>query len=133
MTRATMSTRFIIMHGTNAHWESGARPTSDLIERVGGLLAAVTSKGALLGAEGLRPSSQGVRLKFAAGATTIVKGPFAPHQELAAGFSIVRGGTLDDPIEFAKREAGALGDVEIDVRPITEPWDIGLADAPSDA
>src|SRR5262245_46119549 len=111
-----MSTRFIIMHGTNAHWESGARPTLELIERVGGLLGAATSQGVLLGAEGLRPSSQGVRLKFSAGATTIVKGPFAPRQELAAGFSIVRGETLDEPVDFAKREAEALGDVEIDVR-----------------
>ena len=54
-----MSTRFIIMHGTNTHWESGAHATSELIERVGGPINAVTREGALLGAEGLRPTSQG--------------------------------------------------------------------------
>jgi hypothetical protein len=125
--------RFIIMHGTNGHWESGARPTPELIERVGALLAAVDTEGALLGAEGLRPSSQGVRLRISANASTITKGPFTPQQELAAGFSIVRGKSIDDPIAFARKEAEVLGDAEIDVRPITEPWDLGLADAPTDA
>jgi hypothetical protein len=133
MSHAAVSTRFIILHATNRHWESGARPTSHLIERVGELLAAATKEAALLGAEGLRPTSQGVRLRFMAGAPTIVKGPFEPQHELAAGFSIVRGTTLDDAIDFATREAETLGDVEIDIRPVTEPWDMGLADPPADA
>lgn len=127
-----MSSRFIITHGTNAHWESGARPTPDLIGRVGALLAALSKAGVLLGAEGLRPSSEGVRLTFSGGAPTVTKGPFSPQQELPAGFSIVRGETLDDAVAFAAKEADVLGDVEIDIRPVTEPWDIGMADRPAD-
>jgi hypothetical protein len=54
--------RFMIMHRTNAHWEAGATPSPELIARVGQLIGALVQSGALLAGEGLRPSSQGVRL-----------------------------------------------------------------------
>ena len=57
------SMRFIIMHKTNAHWESGAIPGPALIARVGTLLGELAKAGVLLGAEGLRASSEGVRLQ----------------------------------------------------------------------
>jgi hypothetical protein len=125
--------RFIIMHKTNAHWEAGAIPGPELIARVGELLGALSKSGALEDAAGLRASSQGVRLRFERGVRTVVKGPFAGSHELPAGFSIVRARSLDDAVEWATREAGIVGDGEIDIRPVTEPWDIGLAEAPTDA
>ena len=124
--------RFIVMHRTNAHWESGATPGPELIARVGTLLEALAQAGVLLAGEGLRPSSEGVRLRFAAGTRTIVPGPFERENELPAGFSIVRTKSLDDAIEWATRQAHVLGDVEIDVRPVTEPWDIGMGAQPPD-
>ena len=124
--------RFIIMHATNAHWESGATPGPALIARVGRLLGELKAGGVLLAAEGLRASSKGVRLRFAAGARTVIHGPFSGDNELAAGFSILRTTSLDEAIEWATRQAAALGDVEIDIRPVTEPWDLGIGDAPAD-
>jgi len=56
--------RFIIMHKTNAHWESGAIPSPELIARVGTLLGELAKAGVLLGAEGLRATSEGVRLRW---------------------------------------------------------------------
>ena len=120
------------MHSTNAHWESGAIPGPALIARVGTLLGELATAGVLLGAEGLRASSEGVRLRFTAGMRTLVHGPFEGDNELAAGFSIVRTRSLEDAIEWATREADVLGDVEIDIRPITEPWDIGMSATPAD-
>jgi hypothetical protein len=127
--------RFIIMHKTNAHWESGAIPGPELIARVGTLLGELAKAGVLLGAEGLRASSQGVRLRFSAGTRTVVNGPFEGNNELAAGFSILRTRSLQDAIEWATRQAHVLGlkeDVEIDIRPVTEPWDIGMGAPPAD-
>ena len=37
---------------------------------------------------------------------------------------------MDEAIEWASRQAKVLGDVEIDIRPVTEPWDIGMAPRP---
>lgn len=125
--------RFVIMHATNAHWEAGAIPGPELCARVGALLGELTKAGALQGAEGLRASSEGVRLRFAAGTRTIVNGPFTGEHELPAGFSILRARTIDEAIDWATRDANALGReqvVEIDIRPVTEPWDIGMASEP---
>jgi hypothetical protein len=124
--------RFILMHSTNAHWESGARPDAALIARVGALLGQLAKDGALQGAEGLRASSEGVRLRFAAGARTVTNGPFKGEHELAAGFSILRTASLEDAIEWATRQAEILGDMEIDIRPVTEPWEIGMGAKPAE-
>jgi len=124
--------RFIIMHKTNAHWESGAIPGPELIARVGTLLGELAKAGVLLGAEGLVASSEGVRLRFAAGTRTVINGPFKGDNELPAGFSILRTRSLEDAIAWATRQAHVLGDVEIDIRPVTEPWDIGMVATPAD-
>jgi hypothetical protein len=124
--------RFMIMHKTGPHWESGAIPGPDLVARVGAMLGEMRQAGALLAAEGLRPSSQGVRLRFSAGVRTVIPGPFPCGHELPAGFSIVRVGSLDEVIQWASRQAEALGDCEMDIRPVTESWDIGLGSRPAD-
>jgi hypothetical protein len=127
-----MRMRFILMHKTNAHWESGAIPGPELIARVGTLLGELARAGVLLAGEGLRASSEGVRLRFSAGTRTVIRGPFEGDNELAAGFSILRTPSLDDAIDWATRQADVLGDVEIDIRPVTEPWDIGMGARPAD-
>lgn len=125
--------RFIIMHKTNPHWEAGAIPSKELIGRVGTLLGQIAKAGVLLAAEGLRPSSEGVRIKFTAGQRIVVNGPFERGNELPAGFSIVRGQSIDDAIEWASRQAEILGDGEVDIRPVTEPWDLGMQPRPAGA
>jgi hypothetical protein len=122
--------QFIIMHKTNAHWEAGAIPGHALIARVGKLIGELANAKVLLGAEGLRASSQGVRLKFSGGKRTITAGPFKGDNELPSGFTILRVESMDDAIDWATRQAKVLGDVEIDIRPVTEPWDIGLTPKP---
>jgi hypothetical protein len=122
--------RFIVMHKTNARWEAGAVPDSDLIARVGALLGEMAKAQILLGAEGLRASSHGARLRYSQGTCTITPGPFEGSNELPAGFDILRVASLDQAVEWAARLAEILGDVEIDIRPVTEAWDIGLAPKP---
>lgn len=123
--------RFILMHKTNAHWESGAIPSPELIARVGALIGELAKARVLLGAEGLRASSHGARLQFSGGKRTLTRGPFQGKRELPAGFSILSASSLDVAIEWASRQAAVLGDVEIDVRPVTEPWDIGMTPKPA--
>jgi hypothetical protein len=124
--------RFMIMHKTTAHWETGAVPSPAMIARVGGLIGELATAGVFVAGEGLRPSSQGVRLRFAGGARTVIEGPYDGGNALPAGFSIVRTESIAQAIEWASRQAEAFGDVEIDIRPVTEPWDIGMAAAPDD-
>jgi hypothetical protein len=123
--------RFIVMHKTEPRWEAGAIPDAELIARVGKLMGEFMKAGVLLGAEGLRASSQGVRLRFSGGKRTLTKGPFTPSNELPAGFILVRTASLDEASAWASRFAAIVGDVEIDIRPITEPWDIGMVPMPA--
>lgn len=122
--------RFIVMHKTNPDWEAGAIPSPELIARVSKLLGEMAKANVLLAGEGLRASSQGVRLKRSAGTLTVSKGPFEGDNELPAGFSILKVASLDAAVAWASRQAEVLGDVEIDIRPVTEPWDIGMTPKP---
>jgi len=122
--------RFMIMHKTDAHWEAGAVPSLELIARVRNLIRELAAANVLRGAEGLRASSQGVRLVFSGGTRTIRNGPFGGENELPAGFSVLRVESLDEAIAWASKLAQVLGDTEIDIRPVTEAWDIGMTPKP---
>jgi len=122
--------RVMIMHKTDPHWESGAAPTPELVSRVGGLIGELSRARILQSAEGLRASSQGARVIVKDGVATVRRGPFTGENELPARFSILRAASLQEAVAWAKRQAHVLGDGEVDIRPVTEPWDIGLAPAP---
>lgn len=122
--------RAMIMHKTNAHWESGAAPTPELVQRVGQMIGEFAQAGTLLAAEGLRASSQGVRLTFSRGRRSIKPGPFEGADELPAAFAILQVADLDAAILWGTRLGRALRSVELDIRPVTEPWDIGMGEPP---
>src|SRR5688572_19377594 len=91
--------RFILMHKTDARWERGDKPSTELIMRVGKMLGELGP--ALHGGEGLRASSLGARVRFSGGKRTITRGPFTGENELPSGFDIVRAESLEDAIEWA--------------------------------
>lgn len=122
--------QFLIMHRTSAHWENGGKPTPELVERVGKMIGELVTSGKMLAGDGLRASSLGVRLQFAGGTRAIQKGPFAESKDLIGGFIVMKVGSLDEAVEWSTKIASALGDVEIDVRPVTEAWDIGMGEKP---
>ncbi|MEW5854408.1 MAG: YciI family protein [Myxococcota bacterium] len=122
--------RFIIMHKTNAQWEADAIPSKELVATVGGLLGEMTRAGVLLSGEGLRATSHGVRLNFSDGKRTITRGPYQGTREIPAVFSILNVESIDEAVDWASRSVEGVDDVEIDIRPVTEPWDIGMAPKP---
>ena len=124
--------RFIIVHKTTAEWEAGAIPDRQLIAGVGELIGDMARAGILRAGEGLRASSLGARLTISGGAADVVPGPFAGSNELPAGFEIIRAATLDDAVAWAREVGKVLGDAQLDVRPVTEPWDIGMGSKPDD-
>jgi hypothetical protein len=119
--------RFMIMHKTNAHWEAGAIPSPELIARVGEMIGEIVRSGALLAADGLRASSQGVRLQFcltsSGGKYIVTDGPFTESKELIAGFVIIRSKSMQQALEWVHRYAAAVGADEIDVRLVSEGSD----------
>ena len=122
--------KFMMLHKTDAYYENGGLPSKELIAGVGAMVGEMVKSGKLLAADGLRSSAQGVRLEFSAGKRTVTKGPLVGENELVAGFAVMRVRSLDEAVEWASRFAGVVGDVVLDIRPATEPWDIGLGKKP---
>jgi len=123
--------RFISMHSSNASMEAGEPPSAEVMAGMGPLMGEMIQAGVLVAGEGLRPTSHGVRLSFSNGKRTITKGPFVGSNELIDRYLIVRVHSIDEAIEWATRFASGVGDSEIDVRPVTEAWDIGLMPRPA--
>ncbi|MBL8112509.1 MAG: hypothetical protein JNK60_06465, partial [Acidobacteria bacterium] len=122
--------RFIVMHKTNARWEAGETPSAELIARVGALIGEMVKANALRAGEGLRASSLGMRLKFSGDSCESIAGPFEGDNELPSGFDILSVQSLDEAVDWASRLASGSGDAEVDVRPVTEPWDLGMMPKP---
>lgn len=124
--------QIIMMHRTEPRWEAGLPPEPELIAKVGGLMGEMGRVGILRGGEGLRSSAFGVRLSFADGKRRITRGPFKPAEGagIESGFLILRVRSLEEAIEWSTRLGFILGDTSIELRPVTEPWDIGMAPPP---
>jgi hypothetical protein len=78
--------------------------------------------GVLLAAEGIQPSSKGVRLRFDEGRTTVIDGPFTETKELVAGFWIVQAKSKSEVVERFMH-APLYGGQEIEIRKIYEMED----------
>lgn len=122
--------RFMVMHKADQSSESGLPPSPGLIERMNTLIQEGLQAGVFLAGEGLHPSSTRVRLQFEKGKCTQLEGPYKGSNELLAGFAILRVKSRDEAIEWAKRYAEVVGDAELEVGPVVEPWDLGFGPKP---
>ena len=120
--------RFLVMHKSDEQTEAGVPPSKQLVEELGTFLEQATKAGVLLAAEGVHPSSKGVRLQFSGGTRIVTDGPFAEAKELIAGFAIIDVGSKQEAIEWATSFAKVLGDVEIEIRQVVELSDFAEID-----
>jgi hypothetical protein len=124
--------RFMLMHATNDDNESGKRPSGELIAGVRRSIEEMGAAGIFRDGAGLRASSLGVRLRFRDGVRTVTHGPFVGDHELPAALCMLRVRSRDEVVEWASRFAAIVGDADVDVRPVTEPWDLGFGSRPAD-
>jgi hypothetical protein len=125
--------RFMVMHKVDAVMEAGGPPPGRIIQDMGEFIQGAIQSGVFKDGAGLHPSSRRVRLVFEAGQRTVTPGPLEGRNELLASFAMVKADSMDHAIEIATRIAGTLGDVEIEIGPVVEPWDLGLRERPARA
>jgi hypothetical protein len=116
--------RFMMIFKANKDSESGAMPERKDLEEMMKFIEEMAKAGMLLAAEGLHPSSKGVRIEFSGNNQTVVKGPFPETNELVAGYWVIQAKSLDEAINWAKR-APMGGEATIEIRQIFEAADFG--------
>jgi len=102
--------------------EAGALPSTELLTQMGKFNEELAKAGLLVAADGLRPSSQGKRVRFSGKTRDIIDGPFAETKELIAGYWIWRVKSVEEAVEWLKR-APFDGGAEIEIRPMHEMED----------
>jgi AraC family transcriptional regulator len=106
--------------------EAGVMPDAKLLTDMGNYNEELAKAGILLLGEGLHPSSKGVRVRFSGTNRTVIDGPFAETNELAAGFWMWRVKSMAEAVEWVKRCPNPmLTDSEIEIRQVFEAEDFG--------
>jgi hypothetical protein len=121
------------MHKNDKHTEAGERPGPELLAKMGDFIGEHARKGQFLGGEGLGASSTRTRLTFSGGQCTVKHGPYAGSNELPAAALLLKVESRDQAIGWAQRYGKILVDGEIELGPVTEPWDLGFMPKPQDA
>jgi hypothetical protein len=109
--------------------EAGVMPTKEILTEMGKYNEELVKAGVLLAAEGLHPSSKGVRVRFSGEKRTITDGPFTETKELIAGFWLWQVRSIDEAVEWLKR-APFDGGTEVEIRPVFEASDFGAEFTP---
>lgn len=123
--------RYMVMHKVDAHMEAGDPPNPTIIQDMGALVQGSLKDGTFLNGAGLHPSARRARLKCVSGDCSVTTGPYSGENELIASFVMISATSLEAAVAHARRLASALGDCEIEVGPVVEPWDLGMMPKPS--
>jgi hypothetical protein len=132
--------RVIVMIKATKNSEAGVLPGdprapagyATLFEDMGKFNEELVKAGVMLAGDGLRPSSNGKRVRISGGKRTVFDGPFAETKELVAGFWIWQVGSIEEAVEWVRRCPDPMpGEVsEIEIRPFYEAEDFGEAFTP---
>lgn len=116
--------RVMVIVKANKDSEAGVLPGKELLTEMGKFNEELVKAGVMLAADGLHPSSKGVRVKFENKKRTVIDGPFAETKDLVAGFWLWKIKSMDEAIGWLKR-APFGGGTEVEIRPVFEVEDCG--------
>jgi len=104
--------------------KGGQTPSEQLMQDMGKLIEEMTRDGVLVRTAGLRPTSEGTRVRQRHGQLSTVDGPFTETKEVVGGFAILEAESMQKAIELTKRFLRVHGDewdIECEVRPLAGP------------
>src|SRR5262245_61929199 len=118
--------RVIVMVKANEESEAGVLPSEEDLSQMLAFNEELVKAGVMLAAEGLHPSSKGVRVLFSGRERKVVDGPFAETKELLAGYWVWQVRSMDEAVEWARRIPNPTG-VEgvVEIRPVGESGELG--------
>ncbi len=123
--------RYVCMHKVSPSTEAFRPPSKELIDGMGRLIGETAKAGLFLGGGGLLPSKERIRFTLVDGTWRTEPGPFPGRNELPTGLATIKVDSLDQGIAWCKRYAAAIGAVEVELGPLTEPWHLGVCPKPA--
>jgi hypothetical protein len=105
--------------------EAGELPTPELLSEMGQFNEQLVKAGIMLAGEGLQASARGVRIRFGAGRSTVIDGPFTETKELIAGFWLWQVRSMEEAVEWIRRSPFRKGGETIEIRRLFEAEDFG--------
>ncbi len=124
--------RFMIMHKNDPRTEAGLPPDMEVVQNMGAFIGEHVQAGRFLDGAGLSGSKNRTRLTFRGGVCSTKHGPYRGDHELPAATLVLAVRTREEAIGWAERYGKVLGDGEIELGKVNEPWDLGLMPAPVD-
>ncbi len=111
--------RFMVLVPSSPESEAGEMPSTDLLAAMTRYNEELVKAGVMVGGDGLRPTSDGAKIRFDGEERTVTDGPFAEAKEVVAGYWLWECGSRDEAIEWLKK-APFDGGTEIELRQIAE-------------
>ena len=116
--------RVMVIVKANKESEAGVLPSREMLTAMGQFNEELAEAGIMVGGEGLRDSSKGVRVKFSGDERIVTDGPFAETKELVGGFWLWKVTSMDEAIAWLKRAPFENG-TEVEIRRVFETEDFG--------
>ena len=112
--------------------EAGIMPGEKLLTEMGAFNEELVKAGIMLAGDGLKPSVNGKRVRFAGGKRHVIDGPFAETKELIAGYWIWQVRSMDEALEWVRRCPDPMPgeESELEIRPVFEAEDFGAEYTP---
>lgn len=120
--------RFMMIVKATTDSEAGNLPSLELIEAMQKYNEELVKAGVLLAADGLQPSSKGIRISYPepGGKPKVVDGPFSEAKEIIAGYTLIEVKSREEAMEWALRmpDPHGFGQGEIELRQVFEAEDL---------
>ena len=110
--------KVMVMVKASPSSEAGKLPSEALLTAMGKFNEELVNAGIMESGDGLKPSSEGLRVRFSGNNRTMTTGPFAETSELIAGYWVWNVASMDEAIEWVKKCPNPMEeDSDIEIRP----------------
>lgn len=83
--------------------ETGTLPSEELLAAMATYNEELVQAGIMREVGGLKPTSEGIRVAFHGGKTSVVDGPFTESKEIVVGYWVWDVDSLEEAVEWARR------------------------------
>lgn len=109
--------------------EAGELPSRELLAAMESFNEELVAAGIMESGDGLRPTSEGYRVRFSGSERTVTKGPFVETNELLAGYWIWNVSSMEEALAWVKKCPNPMQeDSDIEVRTFYEIDDFAELD-----